>query len=63
MSWNNVLPAWMFFEQHAKQEAMWSCAMEAEWNAGISDWVPSHVWRMHKACFETYNEGGWNEGR
>lgn len=62
MSWNNVLPAWMFFEEYAKQDAMILGAMESEWNAGISQWIPEHLWRMHRACFETYNEGGWNDG-
>ncbi len=62
MSWNNILPAWMIFEESAKCHAMWSCAMEEEWNAGISVEIPKHLWRLHKACFESYNEGGWNYG-
>jgi hypothetical protein len=62
MSWNNVLPAWMLFEESAKRHAMWSCAMEEEWNAGISLEVPEHFWSISNACFESYNEGKWNHG-
>jgi hypothetical protein len=62
MSWNNVLPTWMIFEESAKRHAMWSCAMEEEWNAGISAEVPKYLWSISNACFESYNEGNWNHG-
>lgn len=62
MSWNNCLPAWMLFEESAKRHAMWGCAMEEEWNAGISVEVPKHLWSISSACFESYNEGKWNHG-
>ena len=60
MSWGGYLPAWILFEESAEQEAMRSCAMPDEWNAGISREVPEHLWLMRTACFESYNEGGWN---
>ncbi len=61
MSWNNCLPAWMLFEESAKRRAMGSCAMEEEWNAGISVEVPKSLWLIDKACMSSYEKGGWNE--
>jgi hypothetical protein len=62
MSWNNCLPAWMLLEESAKRHAMWSCAMEEEWDAGISVEIPKSLWSISSACFESYNEGKWNHG-
>jgi hypothetical protein len=52
----------MIFEESAKRHAMWSCAMEEEWDAGISVEVPKNLWGISNACFESYNEGNWNHG-
>ena len=60
MSWNNVLPAWMLFEESAKRHAMWSCAMEEEWDAGISVEVPKSLWKIDRGCMSSYEKGGWN---
>ncbi len=60
MSWNNVIPAWMLFEDMAKREAMSLCAMPEEWNAGISLEVSEHLWEIDKACMSSYEKGGWN---
>lgn len=60
MSWNNVLPAWMLFEEYEQHLAMCSCAFSEEWWSGISREHPKYLWSTHTACFESYEEGRWN---
>lgn len=60
MSWCNVLPAWVIFHEDAEIEAMSLCAFPAEWRSGMSVELPEHLQRISRACFRSYNEGGWN---
>lgn len=43
MSWNNVLPWFVYQVGHERWEAMCLCAMPEELNAGWTRSVPDHV--------------------
>ena len=49
MSWNNVLPWWVYAVLVERQEAMWSCAFPEELNAGWTRSVPPHVSDLQRA--------------
>lgn len=43
MSWNNVLPWWVYEVDYENYLASCSCCFDDEWLAGISRSVPAHV--------------------
>jgi hypothetical protein len=63
MSWNNVLPWWLYELSHEHELASMSCAFESEWFSGTSRALPERNIRMSKATFDTWDKGGWNYGR
>jgi hypothetical protein len=60
MSWNNVLPMWVWEATHEHFLAQSTCCFEDEWFAGTSKVLPKHVIAISKATFKTHDEGGWN---
>ena len=60
MSWNNVLPYWIYNLIHEHELASMSCAFESEWFSGISKVLPEHNQKLSKANFQSYQAGGWN---
>ena len=43
MSWNNVLPWWVYAVEHEHFLAECSCCFPEEWSAGFSKELPDHV--------------------
>lgn len=60
MSWNNVLPLWIYELSHEHHLASCSCAFEEEWFSGTSKVMPEYVINLSKATFKTHDVGGWN---
>jgi len=62
MSWNNVLPWWVYELEKEHWYASMSCAFDDEWFSGTSKVMPPHVIEISKATFESWEEGKWNHG-
>jgi hypothetical protein len=60
MSWNNVLPWWIYELEHEHVLASCACAFDNEWFAGTSRVMPNHVIRVSTATFASWEKGGWN---
>lgn len=60
MSWNNVLPWWVYELEYEHTIASMSCAFDAEWFAGTHRVMPAHVIRASTATFASWEQGGWN---
>lgn len=60
MSWNNVLPWWVWEIKHEHTLASMSCCFEEEWFSGTHKVMPEHVINMSKSTFKTWEPGGWN---
>jgi hypothetical protein len=43
VSWNNVLPWWVYEAEYERFLAKCTCALEPEWLGGISKVLPDHV--------------------
>lgn len=60
MSWNNVLPWWIYELEHEHLLASAACAFDSEWFSGTSRAMPDHLVRTSKATFSSWKFGGWN---
>ena len=60
MSWNNVLPWWIYELQHEHHLASCSCAFEEEQFSGTSKVLPKRNIDMSTATFKSWDKGGWN---
>ncbi|NCQ51728.1 hypothetical protein GW796_07500 [archaeon] len=60
MSFNNVLPWWVYQLSYEHELAKMSCAFEEEWFSGTHKEMPNHMIATSKATFSTWNYGGWN---
>ena len=60
MSWNNVLPMWVWQVSHERFLAESTCAFPDEWYSGTSKEMPEHVVIMSPATFKSWQPGGWN---
>jgi hypothetical protein len=63
MSWNNVLPWWVYDLAYEHDLANMACAFDAEWFAGTHRCMPNHVIRHSQATFASWEQGGWNYAR
>lgn len=52
MSWNNVIPAWTFFVEEERLEAMSLCAFPNEWASGLSREVPYYMKEVARMKFD-----------
>lgn len=60
MSWNNVLPWWIYELQYEHTLASMSCAFKEEWFSGTSKVMPDHAIDLSRSNFKSWNPGGWN---
>jgi hypothetical protein len=60
MSFNNVLPWWVYSLEYEHNLAKMSCAFEEEWFAGTHKESPDNIISISKATFGTWKYGGWN---
>lgn len=60
MSWNNVLPWWIYELEYEHRLASMSCAFEEEWFSGTSRVMPEYNIKMSKATFSSWVGKGWN---
>ncbi len=49
MSWNGVIPAWIWHSIANKEEAMMLCAFPDEYASGWNRAVPGHVAEYHRS--------------
>lgn len=61
MSWNNVLPLWVYQVNYEHSIAEMQCCFHQEWYAGTSKLLPKHCIDISQATFHTHNEGEWND--
>lgn len=59
MSWG-ALPYWVYEGIYEHNLAMMSCAFSEEWFSGLSKTAPTHMYRLSKSVFGTYDTGGRN---
>ncbi|NCP98150.1 hypothetical protein GW820_04635, partial [archaeon] len=54
MSFNNVLPWWVYQLSYEHELAKMSCAFEEEWFSGTHKEMPNHMIATSKATFSTW---------
>ncbi len=63
MSWNNVLPWWVYESRYERDMMRQSGAMPEELYSGMTRALPEYLRSLDRSVFATHNTEGYNHGK